>query len=112
MGGGMRQAGYLAAAGIYALDHHIGDLKKDNDRAKSIGGLLQQCSWVESVKPVQTNIVIFTLSDVHTVSDFLGQLTQIGINAAPFGPRDIRFVFHRDLTDDHLTQLKDRLLSL
>jgi threonine aldolase len=61
MGGGMRQAGYLAAAGIYALDHHVQRLHEDHAKAKTLASTLRQLSYVEDVLPVETNIVIFEL---------------------------------------------------
>ena len=64
-GGAMRQAGYLAAAGIYALDNNIGRLKEDNARAKHLGSLLEKHHLIESVIPVETNIVIFKLKVHH-----------------------------------------------
>ena len=59
MGGGMRQAGYLAAAGIYALDHHIDRLKTDNDRARQLGKVLEKLNFIGTIRPVKTNILIF-----------------------------------------------------
>jgi len=81
MGGGMRQAGYLAAACSYALDHHVDDLKRDNDRAKSIGQILDDQSYVSSVRPVMTNIVVFSLADHGDPVVFLEALRSHGIAA-------------------------------
>lgn len=100
MGGGMRQAGFLAAAGIYALDHHIDRLKEDNDNAKKLGQLLSKLSYVENVRPVQTNIVIFDVKAPLNSASFLSLLESKGIQAAPFGPMTIRFCTHLDLSDD------------
>jgi threonine aldolase len=102
MGGGMRQAGYLAAAGIYALDHHILRLKEDNDRARVLGETLKALPWVDSVRPVQTNIVIFDLKPPLTAASFLQKITEKGINASPFGPMTVRFVTHLDYTEEML----------
>ncbi|MBK8699990.1 MAG: aminotransferase class I/II-fold pyridoxal phosphate-dependent enzyme [Saprospiraceae bacterium] len=109
MGGGMRQAGILAAAGIYALDHHIPQLKEDNNRAKRIGQLLTKCLYVESVLPVRTNIIIFTLDSKMTSAEFLQKLQQHEITAAPFGKHAVRFVFHRDITEAMMDKLEDTL---
>ena len=98
MGGGMRQAGILAAAGIYALDHNVERLKLDNDRAKAIGQVLGQLSFVEAVRPVQSNILIFDLAPPHTAESFLALLAAEGIQAAPFGPKTVRFVIHLDVS--------------
>jgi threonine aldolase len=99
MGGGMRQAGILAAAGIYALDHHIDRLKIDNDRAKTLGNVLDQCHYVENVRPVKTNIVIFELKPPFTSSEVLDKLTKKGIMAVPINSQAIRFVLHLDITE-------------
>lgn len=102
MGGGMRQAGYLAAAGIFALDHHVERLKEDNQRARILGQTLEVQPWVESVRPVQTNIVIFDLPPPLSAASFLEKLLAKGIQAAPFGPRTVRFVTHLDFTETML----------
>jgi threonine aldolase len=100
MGGGMRQTGYIAAACHYALTHHVDRLKIDNDRAKAIGALLSTLSYVDYVKPVHTNIVIFKLKDDIKDIDFLDRLKAQGIIASPFGDNTIRFVFHLDISDE------------
>lgn len=100
MGGGMRQAGYLAAAGIYALDHHISDLKLDNFRAKELGQKLEKCSWVELVLPVRTNIVIFEVRQDLSVHDWIEKLKKNNIAMLHFGGRYIRAVYHRDISED------------
>jgi threonine aldolase len=102
MGGGMRQAGYLAAAGIYALDHHVDRLRIDNSRAKILGKTLESLPWVERVRPVQTNIVIFDIKAPFTATSFLEKLSEKGIKASPFGPMTIRFVTHLDFTESML----------
>ncbi|TAK45306.1 MAG: aminotransferase class I/II-fold pyridoxal phosphate-dependent enzyme [Saprospiraceae bacterium] len=102
MGGGMRQAGYLAAAGIYALDHHVERLKEDNVRAKILGETLESLPWVESVRPVQSNIVIFDLQFPLAAASFLEKLETKGIHASPFGPQTVRFVTHLDFTQEML----------
>lgn len=99
MGGGMRQAGFLAAAGIYALDHHIDRLKEDNDRAKQLGQALEALTYVENVRPVRSNIVIFDVKAPLKADPFLEKIAAQGINAAPFGPKTIRFVTHLDVTE-------------
>lgn len=112
MGGGMRQAGYLAAACSYALEHHVEDLKIDNDRAKEVGSLLSAQSYVESVRPVRTNIVVFTLAHKGSPSDFLEKLRQNDIGAVQFGPHEIRLVFHRDLKDSDISKVKEVISAL
>jgi len=109
MGGGMRQAGYLAAAGIYALDHHVDRLKEDNRRAKILGETLAAKPWVESVRPVKTNIVIFDLAAPLNAAGFLDKIKEQGINAAPFGPNTVRFVTHLDFTESMLERTLETL---
>ena len=112
MGGGMRQAGYLAAACIYALENNVQRLKIDNDRAKEIGALLNTCAFVESVEPVKTNIVIFNLANDQNADRVLDILKTQGVHASAFGPKTIRFVFHLDVTDDQFNVLKGILTSI
>lgn len=103
-GGGMRQAGFIAAAGIYALDHHVDRLKEDHARAKTIADTLSKTSYVENVLPVDTNIIIFNLNDKISPEKFVKQLFENGIKAVGFGKQAIRFVTHLDFTDDMLEQ--------
>jgi len=105
MGGGMRQAGYLAAAGTYALDHHIDRLKEDNNHAAILGSFLQKMPYVSSVRPVKTNIVIFDLIDGLSADTFIEKLKQVNILAAPFGPSTVRFVTHMDVTPEMIDEI-------
>lgn len=111
-GGAMRQAGYLAAAGIYALDHHITRLTDDHVRAARIGRLLEACPYVTHIDPVETNIIIFTLSDEMPQEQFLGTLKEQGILAIGFGPQTVRMVTHLDITDPMIDQLEETLKKL
>lgn len=101
-GGGMRQAGYLAAACIYALDHHVERLAEDHNRAKLIEETLKSQSYVKEVLPVETNIVIFELDGNITAAQCLDKLKSEGILAVAFGPKEVRFVTHLDFDDDLL----------
>ncbi|TEW64324.1 aminotransferase class I/II-fold pyridoxal phosphate-dependent enzyme [Mucilaginibacter phyllosphaerae] len=95
LGGGMRQAGFLAAAGIYALDHHVERLKIDHAHARILGEELARCNWVSSVLPVETNIVLFdTTEPADTV---LARLQAKGIKAGSTDTHRIRFVTHLDV---------------
>lgn len=98
-GGGMRQAGYFAAAGLYALDHNIERLKEDHKRAAELGKAVKALPYVKEVLPVETNIIIFTLHDAIPLDYFMQQLSDNGIKAAPFGKQTIRFVTHLDIND-------------
>lgn len=101
-GGGMRQAGYLAAAGIFALDNHVERLKDDHKRAKELGGIMLGLNYVDSVLPVDTNIIIFNLNDKIKPEDFVKKLADNNIKAVGFGKQAIRFVTHLDFTDEML----------
>ena len=99
MGGGMRQAGYLAAAGIYALDHHVERLRDDHEHARELAAALSELPWVVNIRPVQTNILIFDLLPPRTPADLLRYLKENGVIASAFGPQTIRFVTHLDVTE-------------
>jgi threonine aldolase len=111
-GGAMRQVGYLAAAGIYALDHNIDRLKTDNDRAKYLGDLLAMLPFVESLIPVESNIVIFKLTKKDSAGEFLAKLKEHDIHALPFDPQTIRFVTHLDFTDSMLSKVESVLKTI
>jgi threonine aldolase len=111
-GGGMRQAGFIAAAGIYALDHHVERLKEDHARAKVIADTLSNAEYVANVLPVDTNIIIFNLNDKLSPEKFVKQLAENGIKATGFGKQAIRFVTHLDFTDDMLEKTVKVLRTL
>ena len=111
MGGGMRQAGILAAAGIYALENNIERLKDDNDRAKAVADILSQLSYVDYVMPVKTNIVIFSLKDIASM-DFVKTLESKGVISHSFGPTKVRFVTHMHFDDAQLNELERILKEL
>ncbi len=108
-GGGMRQAGFLAAAGIYALDHNINRLKEDHVRAKELGKALSGKPYVKSMMPVDTNIVIFELADGITPDKFLAKLGEHQIKALPFSATEIRMVTHLDVDDRMLEKTVEAL---
>lgn len=110
LGGGWRQAGYLAAAGIYALDNNIERLKEDHARARIIGETMAKLPEVEEILPVDTNIVIFRLNDKILPSDYVQLLNEKGIRAATFGKHLVRFVTHLDFRDEHLEAFQKRVL--
>ncbi|MCC6683717.1 MAG: aminotransferase class V-fold PLP-dependent enzyme [Bacteroidia bacterium] len=99
LGGGMRQAGFLAAAGIYALDHHVTRLSEDHKKAKTLEQLLASQNYVETVLPVETNVVIFKLGDQFAMETFLNYLQQHEVKAVSMGKQLIRFVMHLDITN-------------
>lgn len=112
MGGGMRQAGYLAASGLFALQNNIERLKIDNQRARTLGDLLATLPYVERVAPVQSNIVIFDLVAGFTAADCVARLAAQGIQASAFGPQSVRLVTHLDLTDAMIDRVLTVLPSL
>lgn len=104
-GGGMRQAGYLAAAGLYALEQHISRLSEDNHHAKLIAAALAKTDFVTDILPVETNIIIFTVQGRFTPKVFTEKLKQYGILAMNISPEQVRMVTHLDITPamvDHL----------
>ncbi len=111
-GGGMRQAGYLAAAGIYALDHHVERLKDDHEKARKIGRILMDCPHVDDVEPVDTNIVIFSLKVGIAVSGFIDALKSHMILALPFGGQSVRMVTHLDITDEMMEHFEKSLKNI
>ncbi len=98
-GGGMRQSGYLAAAGIYALNHHVERLKEDHKRATVIGDSLKSLSYIDDIMPVETNIVVFRLKQEVSLLHFLDYLSINNIKAVQFGKQTIRMVTHLDFND-------------
>lgn len=110
MGGGMRQAGYLAAACIHAIDHHVDRLKEDHLRAKKLSKTVAEIGQVVEVMPVKTNIIIFRLSEI-TANEFVNILAKHGIKAAPVSNEIVRFVLHLDVDDQMLEHVTDVLRS-
>ncbi|MGZ3765821.1 MAG: threonine aldolase family protein [Mucilaginibacter sp.] len=95
LGGGMRQAGFLAAAGIYALDHHVERLKIDHAHAQILADELGKCNWVSNVLPADTNIVLF--DTIAPAEEVLKKLREKGIKANSTDTHRIRFVTHLDI---------------
>ena len=108
MGGGMRQAGFLAAAGIYALKNNIKRLKIDNQRASQLAQLLETKSYVRRVRPVMSNIVIFESTYLWTAREFVDKLAEYDILAVPMDEKGVRLTMHLDITDE----MFDRLLFI
>lgn len=104
MGGGMRQVGYLAAAGLYALQHQVERLLEDHAHARQLADCLADLPFVENIRPVQSNIVIFDLKDKRPAQWLLDQLSQHKIKASAFGPYTVRFVLHLDVTPTMVEQ--------
>ncbi len=98
-GGGMRQLGYLAAAGIYALENNIFRLKEDHRRAKIIENTLESSPFVKSIYPVETNLIVFEIDDNIKVNNFLQKLVDKDIFAIKTGHQSIRMVTHLGIDD-------------
>lgn len=112
IGGGMRQSGFLAAAGLYALEHHVDRLRDDNARARRLADTLEGLPFVASVERVETNICIFHLAGERTAADFLVALAGHGVQAVAFGPQTVRFTTHLDVTDEMIGHVIEVLISL
>jgi len=108
LGGGMRQVGYLAAAGLYALDNNIHRLVDDHNKAKEIGEVLNGLTFIKKVEPVETNIIIFELRQKTDETKFLRLLDENNIRLSGMGQGKLRIVTHLDYTD----AMHDRFLSV
>ena len=95
-GGGMRQAGIIAAAGIFALENNINRLQEDHINAKKIESVLKKCSFIKQILPVETNIIIFELTDSISADNFVLKLKEQGVLCTGFGGQSIRMVTHLD----------------
>lgn len=104
LGGGMRQVGYFAAAGIYALDNNIERLKEDHLRAKKIAKNITDISYIKNVWPVYTNILIFEIKDNVDVQQLIEKLAKQNLRVSAFGPQLIRIVTHLDFNDEMLDE--------
>ncbi|CAN5697776.1 GntG family PLP-dependent aldolase [soil metagenome] len=99
MGGGMRQAGLLAAAGLYALQNHLPALAEDHRRARTLASRAAEIPGL-SAPPPETNIVMIDLEDDRLAPDaVLAALARQGVWITQFGPRRLRAVTHRDVDD-------------
>ncbi len=105
MGGGMRQAGFLAAAGLYALENNVDRLKEDHEHARIIEAKLKSLPYIENVRPVQTNLIIFDVKPPLTSDVYIAKLKEHNINAAAYGPQTMRFVTHLDFSRAMLDKL-------
>lgn len=111
-GGGMRQAGFLAAAGIYALDNHLERLKIDHVHAATLASTLLSLPFVKKVLPVETNIVIFELQDGLSAPTLVGTMKERGILAYAIAPNRVRLVTHLDITSTMIDKTVTALKSL
>jgi len=111
-GGGMRQVGYLAAAGIYALDNHIERLAEDHAKAQKIATVLEGSSFIDRVEPVETNIVIFYVNDDINEAGFVDKLKEQDVLITGMGQGKLRMTFHLDITNEMIDILIDKISNL
>ncbi|MGB0838216.1 MAG: threonine aldolase family protein [Flavobacteriaceae bacterium] len=111
-GGGMRQAGYLAAAAIYALDHQVERLAEDHSHAQELARALEQCSLVTKVEPVETNIVIFEVAGKENEDKFMQTLEANNILIISMGQGKLRMVTHLDFSPEMLDKTKKVLANM
>ena len=101
----MRQAGYLAAAGIFALENHIDRLATDHLHAQHIAKALKSKSWVANVLPVETNMVIFDIREPYSAKSLANKLKENGILCIPISEKTIRMVTHLNVTSSMAEQV-------
>jgi threonine aldolase len=100
LGGGMRQAGYLAAAGIYALQNNIEQLEQDHHHAEQIVSALKNKNFVGEILPVETNIIIFEVKDPYTPASFVAAMKEKNILTYAISHTQVRMVVHLDITEE------------
>lgn len=110
MGGGMRQAGIIAAGALFALKNNVTRMAIDHQNAKEISAILKQHPLIQSIFPTATNIVIAQTKKQDGALEMVEWLKERGVMCFPFGPDKIRFVFHLDINDEKMNQLKSVLL--
>jgi len=112
-GGGMRQAGFLAAAASFALENNIDRLFEDHQKAAEIGEVLKGLSFIHKVEPIETNIIIFEIDEHQlSASDFLEKLQQNNIHIIGMGQGKLRIVTHMDYTNEMHHRFLDILRKL
>lgn len=111
-GGGMRQAGIIAAGGLYALENNIDRLKIDHDHAKALEESLNSRTWIKNVVPVETNIVVAVLNEADKRDAIIEKMAEKGVKTIAFGPGMIRFVTHLDISGYDIDRTRDIIESL
>lgn len=112
LGGGMRQAGLLAAAGIYALDHHVDRLAEDHRKARQLADMLERKTWVKTLFPVETNILLFEVQGKYTPEQLCHKLKEARILATAVSANQVRMVVHLDITEPMVETTLAALKSL
>jgi len=111
-GGGMRQAGFMAAAGIYALEHHVDRLAEDHAHADHIRRALEKKGFVKSILPVETNIIIFEVEESYCARTIAAGLKEAGVLAIAISANQLRFVTHLDISPEMVDQVIKVIESL
>ncbi len=101
-GGGMRQAGIIAAAGLHALEHHVHLLRHDHARARLLERCLIDLPWVAQMMPVETNIVIYDLRHGTSAAAHVAQLKEHGVHCFAIAPQQVRMVTHMGISDEDI----------
>ena len=104
----MRQAGYLAACGIYALKNNIERLNEDHIKAKEIESLLKNSNFISQVEKVETNILIFQIEKSIDTDNFLNKMSNQNIKLISMGDNKLRLVTHKDYTN----QMHEKFLEI
>lgn len=111
IGGGWRQAGFLAGAALYAMEHNVERLAEDHAAARDMAEFLQTLPYVNTVIAPETNVLIFGLKEEMSQDDFIAGLAAKGIGISQMGPGKCRMVFHLDVTAEHIATVKSVLKS-
>ncbi|MFN3665391.1 MAG: threonine aldolase family protein [Sediminibacterium sp.] len=111
-GGGMRQAGFMAAAGLYALEHHVARLQEDHSHAQLLVNALKEKDFVGEILPVETNIIIFEVNGRFTAPDLVTTLQRSNILAIAISPTQIRLVVYLDITPAKIQETLNVLKAL
>jgi threonine aldolase len=110
MGGGMRQAGIIAAGGLYAVKNNIPRLTEDHANARFLAGALSEFKTFDvDMSRVETNIIVMNLTGDHTADAVLAKLKEVDVWAVPFGPKKIRMVTHLDVTRAECEEALERM---
>jgi threonine aldolase len=111
-GGGMRQAGFIAAAGLFALKYNVDRLIHDHSHAKLLEIGLKKCAWVADIVPVETNIVIIQLTEMERRDQLILELAKNEIKVMAFGPGLIRMVTHLQITKEDIEEVCLKALTI
>lgn len=111
-GGGMRQAGYLAAAGLFALENNIQLIEKDHEHVRMIAAALAKKKFIGNIMPIETNILIFEVIESYTAESFTSYLASQQILVMPVSAKQVRMVTHLDVTDEMVLTLLQLIESM